>query len=240
MCRLFASISKADPDLQYRKRALEAFFALSNEHKDGWGIGRWADRRTEVVKEPVAAHESPRVKEESTKSVGPVLIAHIRWASIGRNSLANTHPFNYGKWIYGHNGTLDFKGKLVSRMKPEYLQRIQGDTDSEVLFHWLLQNMDEHGEEQGMSSALGEAYRLRGTGTTALNFVLSDGDRLFALNAPFTRFDHYGMSYLLRESENELIVCSQPLLGAEGWKRFPRDSLLVVGRNLELRFHKIT
>lgn len=240
MCRLFASISHEDVDLPFRRRALEAFFDLSREHKDGWGMGRWIDGNPEVVKEPVAAYASPRVREESARSVGPVLIAHVRWASIGKNTMENTHPFAHGDWIFGHNGTLDFKAKLRAKLRNELLGKMQGDTDSEVLFLWLMQSIAEHDdEEKAVLEAMREAYRLKGTGTTALNFVMSDGARLFALNAPFTRFDHYGMHYLVRDGERDLMVSSQPLLDDRGWRRLPRDHLLVVDREIEPRFIKI-
>jgi predicted glutamine amidotransferase len=69
-----------------------------------------------------------------------VVIAHIRKATQGKVSLANTHPFQrelWGRyWVAAHNGNLlDFTPRLHAAFRPV------GDTDSERAFCWLMQEL---------------------------------------------------------------------------------------------------
>jgi len=73
------------------------------------------------------------------------VLAHLRKATQGGLSIINTHPFQYGPWVFVHNGNIarfaEIKGQLADRI-PKVLRRfILGDTDSEVLFYLLLGNM---------------------------------------------------------------------------------------------------
>lgn len=43
------------------------------------------------------------------------LIAHVRAKTVGKNSIENTHPFNRGKYILAHNGTLKNHIDLIDK-----------------------------------------------------------------------------------------------------------------------------
>jgi len=89
-----------------------------------------------------------------------IVIGHTRFATIGKNSKENTHPFSMNNVVGAHNGTL--------RKLPEGHKRYE--TDSEALFA----RIDEAGEEEAINEIEG-AYALtwfdRGNNKNTLNFL---------------------------------------------------------------------
>jgi glutamine amidotransferase len=81
------------------------------------------------------------------------VLAHVRRATNGENSVLNCHPFQYGKWVMAHNGDIqDFpkhRNELVSRVAPMLRRYILGETDSEVLFFLFLTQLSQHGRLSG-------------------------------------------------------------------------------------------
>ncbi len=77
-------------------------------------------------------------------------MSDVRKATVGEHSIINTHPFQYGQWVFVHNGNIkDFKEvreALVGKIPPVLRRFILGDTDSEVLFYLLLGKMAGHAE----------------------------------------------------------------------------------------------
>jgi hypothetical protein len=68
------------------------------------------------------------------------VIAHVRKATMGAITLENCHPFVrelWGRyWVFAHNGDLkDFAPTLHGNFRPV------GDTDSELAFCWLMQEL---------------------------------------------------------------------------------------------------
>jgi predicted glutamine amidotransferase len=78
-----------------------------------------------------------------------VLVGHVRRASTGAPSMANTHPFRFRDWVFAHSGDIPAFDRLRPRLLqnvPEFLLRnIAGETDSEVLFHMILAHLHELG-----------------------------------------------------------------------------------------------
>ena len=67
------------------------------------------------------------------------VLAHLRKATIGSLNTINTHPFQFGHWVFAHNGNIkDFKkhhATLLERIAPKLKRFILGDTDSELIFY---------------------------------------------------------------------------------------------------------
>ena len=128
------------------------------------------------------------------------MIGHVRQASVGSLSIANTHPFTFGRWIFVHNGTVtgfdQLSAGLVAETDPDLQRQIGGTTDSEQVFFWLLSRMRRAGQAaEGPCTDLGVAAAEMAAGIrllearsaatspaepTRLNFLLSDGVILLA------------------------------------------------------------
>lgn len=74
-----------------------------------------------------------------------VLIGHNRYATMGKHTIANAHPFAFKKVVGAHNGTLE---KAAIR---ELHHNEKFDTDSEAIYA----NMNEHGVEDTIGKLQG-------------------------------------------------------------------------------------
>src|SRR5690606_14922628 len=77
------------------------------------------------------------------------VLAHVRKATQGKNTVLNCHPFQYGRWTFAHNGDIpnfaEHRSKLLDYVSPALRRFVLGDTDSEVVFFILLSHMSRHG-----------------------------------------------------------------------------------------------
>jgi predicted glutamine amidotransferase len=204
MCRLVGVVASEITEFGLvLKEAPRSLARLSNEHRDGWGIAAHGhpdampppsersphDGIWRVHKGTDPAGECNRFQQIAAGSAGTVLIAHVRKKTVGPTSIANTHPFIQSGWAFAHNGTLVDHSKLRARTSNERLGEIRGDTDSEVLFAFLLTRLDEAGvtrvgtDERARDEATRVVARaaaeLRAEAAGAFNFLLSDGSSCF-------------------------------------------------------------
>lgn len=190
MCRLLGIAASEPTDFKIVLReSPRSMAALSREHRDGWGIAVFDDDAHGwcVEKGIACASEDARFHELAVGSRGELLVSHIRRKTVGETSLANTHPFEQGRWLFAHNGTINDVGWLTKQTSRERLAEVRGETDSELLFAWLLTLLDAEGlAGQAASSAtdrvLGMAVRAGRAreGFGAFNFLLSDGMSTYA------------------------------------------------------------
>jgi predicted glutamine amidotransferase len=190
MCRLLGIVSSEPTDFKIVLReAPRSMAALSREHRDGWGIAVFDDdaRGWCVEKGIACASEDERFHQLAVGSRGEILVSHIRQKTVGETSLANTHPFERGRWLFAHNGTVKDAAWLQERASHDRLAEVRGETDSELLFAWLLTRFDDAGvadkpATDATDTALGRATRAarEHTGFGAFNFLLSDGKTTYA------------------------------------------------------------
>ena len=115
----------------------------------GWGLGYY--NRGELLSrvEPRDRGESFQVMERIGDIEAEAFILHTRAATIGSVRRENTHPFRFQNWAFAHNGTLegfdDYRERILEAMPPFIRRRVQGDTDSELLFHLFLSFMFDAG-----------------------------------------------------------------------------------------------
>jgi transglutaminase-like putative cysteine protease/predicted glutamine amidotransferase len=117
------------------------------EPPDGWGIGYYpgGEPSASVLKEPAPASGS--IRSELVKAwdhlASGVFVVHIRSATWGQNSDANTQPFvrAHGgrEWLIGHCGSLRERIGVRGRFEPV------GSTDTELVFCDLLDRIAEAG-----------------------------------------------------------------------------------------------
>ena len=183
MCRLLAVVSSEATDYRFSLRhAPRSLAALSREHPDGWGLAVHNDERGwELSKHPACAGQDERYDDAAAAAHGKILIAHVRKRTIGPVGVLNTHPFRRGRWVFAHNGTIPDTSWLEDRTSDERRREIEGETDSERLFAFLLSAIDRArpGEADAiLADEIGAAIARPGFG--AANFILSDGNVLYA------------------------------------------------------------
>jgi glutamine amidotransferase len=265
MCRLLGIV--ANQPIKFRlclHLAPRSLSTLSHEHSDGWGVAVYGPRKGWVVeKSPIAASRDPRFGELATTGEGDVLIGHVRKRTVGEPTLANTHPFGCEGWVFAHNGTLRQLDYLRRRVSPRRRVCIAGETDSELLFAFLLSRLDEVGISERPTSSLTDRVLMFAVQELvtrhnfgSLNFLLSNGDTMYAFRCgrdlhvlirdcpplAVKVLDQDGMvldtSTLL--DHRAVLVASEPITD-EPWKPIDNGMLLRIDRCSEpepkLLFH---
>lgn len=214
----------------------------SREQRDGWGAAVYVDGGAWLVeKRPECAEDDAHFASAAMATAGVVLVAHVRARTVGAVSAANTHPFLRDGWVFAHNGTVSDVDHLQSRTSSERQREREGETDSEMLFAYLLSRLDECGLTRSSASfaidetlgrAVGELTRRR---AGSMNFVLSNGPLLYAhrCGRPL-----YLLERRAREtSPASFLVASEPIT-SEAWVPFEDHSLVRCSRSraLAVRF----
>ena len=263
MCRLFGLIANRPVDVSFSfYEAPRSLRLQSLVHKDGWGIAWYETGSARVYKEVNALFESRSGHSVIRKVRSNIIIAHVRLKTCGERKIENTHPFVYRNFIFAHNGHID-RNWLDTVLEDEYKRRIVGDTDSERYFHLILQEADRHGGDlsAGIRSAVGmiieNCREYRG-----LNFVLSDGMRLYAFRYAPVDVYYYSLYYLERApshralhtvskqtrmlieskaiaGERAVIISSERMTEDESWKEIPLGALVTVDSSLTPRLEEI-
>jgi glutamine amidotransferase len=156
MCRHYAFRSNEPTKVECTLvRAQNALLAQSRRdrrgkaHPDGWGVAVYEEDHPEVERRAKAAYEDLHFNATAARLYAKTIVAHVRKATIGGPSLANTHPFVHGPWCFTHNGTVRGFQSLREQLLHETMPRLHGErmgtTDSELVFLWLLSRMEEAG-----------------------------------------------------------------------------------------------
>ena len=146
MCRIFGFRSVIQS--QVHRSLVSADNALmqqSGRHPDGWGVAYYNGGAPHVIKSVSSAQVDNLFRRVSGIVASETVLAHLRKATQGSHSILNTHPFQFGPWVFVHNGNIsgfdDLRETLLDRVPPVLRRYILGDTDSEVLFYLLLGHM---------------------------------------------------------------------------------------------------
>ena len=246
MCQLLGMNCNVPTDIVFSFEGFHRRGGLTGVHADGWGIAFYEDNAWRLFLDPLPSASSAVarfVREYPIKSRN--VIAHIRKATQGRTTLANTHPFRrelWGcEWIFAHNGNLADLPDLAGRR----FQPI-GNTDSEHAFCWLLDELTQCFSGMPSVQALKEALTQLAAQLTQLgqcNFLLGFKDVLFAhcstnlwyliRRAPFA-VAHLAdadlsvdFSEVTSPDDRVAVIATEPLTDNECWTRFAPGELLV-------------
>ena len=238
MCRLLGFCSKNSSTLpQLLGQDLDKFVALSQIHCDGWGYAHIEHSSTtaEKFREPIPAIDSPHLTEQiNTPTDGALL--HFRWASKGLDvKEVNTHPFTYKDITFIHNGSFRPFDTLAPYISDTYKKLIQGDTDSELYFYYLLTEIDQHGFIDGITAAL--KFIKADIDHSSANMMIMNKD-YFVTACRYNQdripdlfkkdIDYYELRY--KEVDGAVLVASSGW-NQDGWTMLNNDSLLIVNRN---------
>jgi glutamine amidotransferase len=111
MCELLAVSTSRPSRLTFSLSALSARSASPGNMRDGWGVAYCQGADVALFREPVAASDSELVRYLEREGPATTLaISHIRHATQGTVTLANTQPFvrELGgvSHCFAHNGNL--------------------------------------------------------------------------------------------------------------------------------------
>jgi glutamine amidotransferase len=200
----------------------------TNAH--GWGVGWWGsavsgapDRYRST--EPIWTDESFRATADAVRT--SALAAAARNATPGLEVVETGNaPFASDRWLFSLNGFVTgFQGAigddlraLVSTARAE---RIEGTTDSEVLFALVLDALDAGATAAEAISSVTATVLARTDGK--INLLLTDGTSIVASacgNSLFTLHDD-GLA------AGGVLVASEPLDDNASWTPVPPNSVVV-------------
>jgi len=217
MCRILGCVAREPVSLRSELLAAEnPLIRQSEDHDSGWGMAvypRADGQEPASVRFPRAAHTDQGFGP-ATELRGRIFNVHVRRATMGGLTLENTHPFCYGNYSFGHNGTILNFARLLDRD----VTPARGQTDSEHFFNFLMHDLDP----ADIPGTLRRAVKavIDRSAFSGLNFLFSDGERLYAY-----RLGIFELFWLSRPSQ--LLVASERLT-AEPWHAVQQDVLLVL------------
>ena len=199
---------------------LKEFFKHGEFNPHGWGIASWDDNGSvTLIKEPANSTVSEKVSEIlSSDFTCRGMFAHIRRATIGHVEYENTHPFkgtdsNGREWTLVHNGTIFESEDLLP-----YADVQEGETDSERLFLYVLDQIDGVTDEAERFKVM-DSIVVRLSKGNKLNLLIFDGENLYVHK------NEAGTMYR-RLKEGCVFFATKPL-DNEIWDEVPINRLLV-------------
>lgn len=222
MCELFGL--SADRKVNINKE-LKEFYSHAPDHPNGWGLYYDDGGSVFFEKEDKRADRSQRLKSILSRRIhAQKAIGHIRYATVGYDEIENTHPFR-GKdlsgreWVFAHNGTI-FDSDLLS----SYFHKQKGETDSERIFLYMLDEMNALIRQKARPLSERERFSVlekmvaRLSPHNKLNLLINDGHILY-LHANYTD------SLYIREQRGVAYISTKPL--SDGlWKHVPFTRLV--------------
>ena len=252
MCQLLGMNSRLPASLTLSFTGFSQRGGCTDHHGDGWGIAFFESDCATPGKgvrhfvDKSSAATSPianMLKSYPIKSHN--VVAHVRKATVGNVTLENCHPFVrelWGRnWVFAHNGDLkNYAPNLHGSFRPV------GNTDSELAFCWLMQELAKSHAGvptvDELTRTLQELIpQISAHGT--FNFLLSNGQALWAHVTTklcyVLRAHPFGEVHLkdddvtvnlaqLNSPEDRLaIVVTEPLTTDEDWTAFEPGELKV-------------
>jgi glutamine amidotransferase len=143
MCRLFGFRSVINSQVHSSLvHADNAFVSQSVKHSDGWGVAYYRENVPHLIKAIDRAVDDHIFHKVSGVVSSQTVLAHLRKATHGNLTILNSHPFQYGKWIFAHNGNLksfdSYREDLLNNIDKELRRFVLGTTDSEIFFYLIL------------------------------------------------------------------------------------------------------
>jgi predicted glutamine amidotransferase len=234
MCRLLAYAASADTTFaEIVGDGFENFVAMSDEHKDGWGITS-IDKSGEVTRtvdleRAVASSTFVNVKDRPADSG----LLHLRLASKGLTiDIKNNHPFVDGTYSFMHNGTIRPMEAVEAFIDPEFAGRAKSSTDSERYFYVILSEIKKHGLVDGLRSAVTKISD--SCDFSSINCMLLTPEYLIAVceynesdQSEWTVNSHYELRY---RTDLSGVVISSTGWGHDDWSVLANHQVLVVDR----------
>jgi glutamine amidotransferase len=253
MCRLFgmSAVPQRVRATFWLLDAEDSLAVQSRQQPDGVGLGVFAaDGTPQVHRLPIAAYADAEFAREARELTAATFIAHVRYATAGGPTPANTHPFCQRGRLFAHNGTVGDRPRLEAELG-DAMNLVAGDTDSERLFALITRYADDSGD---VGAAITDAVRWVADHlpVRAVNFVLTTPTDLWALRYPDTHplyvlrrapggphgdrhLDHASAPGTVRVRSGDLAATGAVVVATErmdedpGWRLLAPGELLHVG-----------
>ena len=210
---------------------------------DGFGIGWYQPEISDmpcVFTSLTPAWSNRNLQRLSDHVKSPCFFAHVRAASPGMQvAEANCHPFQFGRYLWMHNGTVEgfprIKRRVQQSLPDDLFQVIQGTTDSEHAFAVFLNQLG-NSERIASANELGQllvrtvenleqwVFEADVDGPSYYNFAVTDGQSIAAIRyvsdqrlepaslyyVKSTKFSYSGGASSLIEANEEADDSHQP------------------------------
>ena len=238
--------------------APDSLTAQSYRNPDGTGLGIF-DRKGHAVvyKAPISAYSDTDFAREARRESSRTFLAHIRFASTGALTLANTHPFEQEGRLFAHNGVLTGLPQLEEELGEDRVL-LKGETDSERLFALITRETRRRRGDVRAGIVAAVSWAAEYLPVYSLNLILSTESDLFALRYPETHKlyvldraagGHRGGQPLYHRSSlgtrvhsdeaaqrPVVVLASEPMDDDPGWRMLESGELLHVDAELEVSF----
>ncbi len=192
MCRLFGlTAGRREVGVKYWLTTGPDSMKVENRRNpDGAGVG-WFDRdgKAHVVKQAGEALAVGSFDSRVDRLTGDTFVTHVRDATAGRDSVANTHPFDINGILVAHNGGFGDLSEVDAHLG-DYLSLVHGDTDSERYAALIAKEADAHGGDVGLGMVVAATWLARHVPLYSLNAVVIRNGWLWALRYPDERALH--------------------------------------------------
>lgn len=250
MCQLLGMNCNTPTDIVFSFEGFRRRGGVTDIHVDGFGIAFFEGKGVRIYQDDGPCASSPvadlvRAYQIKSKNV----LSHIRKASQGQVSLANTHPFTrelWGEyWLFAHNGHLNDPDELFVESRGQYYRPV-GTTDSEQAFCFILEHLRQKFKEKPSKEALfNEVQKLTAKIRIAgiFNFILTNGEWMMAhastLLHYIVRKAPFGEAKLLDDDvsinfaavttpeDRVAVIATLPLTSNESWAQFAVNELLM-------------
>lgn len=266
MCRLYGFLATEDTRLDCSLVAAQNALLVQSDRDrhgirspDGWGIAQWQSELPKITRNTHPAFADRLFIDLASEVTSRAVIAHIRTATVGKIAIENTHPFDHGPWVFAHNGTVAGIEHVGTRLDIGLYGPTWGETDSELVFRWILNRMSTYGLDPDspaddlepilslVEDSLSELIRFRIEAGVeqrpSLNFIISDGRHMVAsrwggsLYWTFRRgvsdcaFCESSHCEHADETYRAVVIASEPITN-EHWLEIREGNLVGVGPDL--------
>jgi predicted glutamine amidotransferase len=260
MCRLFGMSGGSEPVRAtfWLLQASDSLSAQSRREPDGSGIGYFDDAGRPIVsKQPLAAYEDRQFAQEAKDVQARTFVAHVRFASTGALTVANTHPFEQDGRLFAHNGVIEGLPALESELGADGMAPVNGDTDSERWFALITREIGRAGGDVAAGITSATRWVAANLPLLSANFILIEADQLWALRYPDGHelhvlereagggqgsgqaLAHRSSTGHIRVASDELahrpavVVATEPMDDDPGWRELGSGQLLHVDPRLQ-------
>lgn len=190
------------------------------QHDSGWGIAYKEKNKFKIYKNTNPCWKDKNLKKFYNKQI---FLLHARKASIGSKKIQNTHPFRKKfknqEWFFCHNGTIKDNFPKDNLLK---YKNLEGGTDSERFFLYLLKNLNEKKPIISIKTAIKKLKNY-----SSLNSFLLNKNTLYVVNK-YKKYPKYYTLKLLKK-DNHIIISSEILPKIQGkWEKLKNGQILKI------------